>query len=81
MNSYEIEKTEKVKKELDRLQNLILKRVDLYNGSFEDIENFNASIHFMINTLKPLILTHHYKRDLIAVKGGYRKVNKEKTND
>ena len=80
MNSYEIEKTEKVKKELDRLQNLI-KKVDLYNGSFEDIENFNESIHYMINTLKPLILTHHYKRDLIAVKGGYRKVNKEKTND
>ena len=80
MNSYEIEKTEKVKKELDRLQNLI-KKVDLYNGSFEDIENFNESIHYMINTLKPLILTHHYKRDLIAVKGGYRKVNKEETND
>jgi nitrogen-specific signal transduction histidine kinase len=80
MNSYEIEKTEKVKKELDRLQNLI-KKVDLYNGSFEDIENFNESIHYMINTLKPLILTHHYKRDLIAVKGGYRKVSKEATND
>ena len=44
MNSYEMEKTEKVKKELDRLQNLILKRVDLYNGSFEDIENFNGAI-------------------------------------
>ena len=42
MNSYEIEKTEKVKKELDRLQNLI-KKVDLYNGSFEDIESFNES--------------------------------------
>jgi nitrogen-specific signal transduction histidine kinase len=80
MNSYEIEKTEKVKKELDRLQNLI-KKVDLYNGSFEDIENFNESIHYMINTLKPLILTHHYKRDLIAVKGGYRKVSKEVKND
>jgi hypothetical protein len=35
----------------------------------------------MINTLKPLILTHHYKRDLIAVKGGYRKVSKEVKND
>ena len=55
MNSYEMEKTEKVKKELDRLQNLILKRVDLYNGSFEDIENFNESIHYMIDTLRPLI--------------------------
>ena len=77
MNSYEMEKTEKVKKELDRLQNLILKRVDLYNGSFEDIENFNESIHYMMDTLRALILRHHYKRDLIAVKGGYRKVNKE----
>ena len=79
MNSYEMEKTEKVKKELDRLQNLILKRVDLYNGSFEDIENFNESIHYMIDTLRPLIQTHHYKRDLIKgkLKGGYRKVNKE----
>tara|TARA_R100000388_G_C7186196_1_gene131178 strand:- start:437 stop:661 length:225 start_codon:yes stop_codon:yes gene_type:complete len=65
MNSYEMEKTEVVKKELDRLQNLILKRVDLYNGSFEDIENFNESIHYMIDTLRPLIQTHHYKRDLI----------------
>ena len=64
MNSYEIEKTEKVKKELDRLQNLI-KKVDLYNGSFEDIENFNESIHYMIDTLRPLIQVHHYKRDLI----------------
>ena len=77
MNSYEIEKIAKVKKELNRLQNLVLKRVDLYNGSYEDIENFNESIHYMIDTLRPLILTHHYKRDLIAVKGGYRKVNKE----
>ena len=65
MNSYEIEKIAKVKKELNRLQNLVLKRVDLYNGSYEDIENFNESIHYMIDTLRPLILTHHYKRDLI----------------
>jgi len=78
MNNYEIEKIAKVKKELDRLQNLI-KKVDLYNGSFEDIENFNESIHYMIDTLRPLIQTHHYKRDLIKgkLKSGYRKVNKE----
>ena len=55
MNSYEMEKTEKVKKELDRLQNLILKRVNLYNASYEDLENFNESIHYVIDTLKPLI--------------------------
>lgn len=65
MNNYEIEKTEKVKKELDRLQNLILEKVDLYNASYEDLENFNESIHYMIDTLRPLIQVHHYKRDLI----------------
>ena len=55
MNNYEMEKTEKVKKELDRLQNLVLTKVDLYNASYEDIENFNESIYYMIDTLKPLI--------------------------
>jgi|ETNvirenome_2_30_1030614.scaffolds.fasta_scaffold167383_1 hypothetical protein len=55
MNNYEMEKTEKVKKELDRLQNLILTKVDLYNAAYEDIESFNESIYYMIDTLKPLI--------------------------
>ncbi len=56
MNSYEMEKTEVVKKELDRLQNLVIKKVNLYNANLEDIENFNESVYFMMNTLRKILI-------------------------
>ena len=56
MNSYEMEKTEVVKKELDRLQNLVIEKVNLYNATHEDIESFNESVYFMIDTLKTIII-------------------------
>jgi|TARA_R100001086_G_scaffold113844_1_gene58144 hypothetical protein len=62
MNSYEMEKTEVVKKELDRLQNLVIEKVNLYNATHEDIENFNESVYFMINTLKTIIIKNDRRK-------------------
>ena len=62
MNSYEMEKTEVVKKELDRLQNLVIEKVNLYNATYVDIENFNESVYFMINTLKTIIIKNDRRK-------------------
>ena len=62
MNSYEMEKTEVVKKELARLQNLVIEKVNLYNATYEDIENFNESVYFMINTLKTIIIKNDRRK-------------------
>ena len=62
MNSYEMEKTEVVKKELDRLQNLVIEKVNLYNATYEDIENFNESVYFMIDTLKTIIIRNDRRK-------------------
>ena len=39
MNSYEMEKTEVVKKELDRLQNLVIEKVNLFDLQSVDINS------------------------------------------